>query len=206
MMRKYWGPVFFFVRRYWTRDVDKAKDLTQAFFLAFLEKDFLASVDAEKGRFRTFVCAALKNFLRNERRAERAKKRRPEGQLLSLEDLVVEDRDFDVEADPTEAFDDDWRRATLEAALTAVRALARAAGKEVFVQAFVEAYLEGEEGKRPSYDELGRRFDLSYHQVKNGLAWVRERFAACLRREVEEQVSSPEDLREEAGALGLELE
>ena len=50
LIRRYWPPVYYFVSRNWTRNREEAKDLTQAFFLTFIEKDYLEGVAAEKGR------------------------------------------------------------------------------------------------------------------------------------------------------------
>jgi len=44
------------------------------FFTVFLEKEFLKSVDREKGKFRTFVLASLNHFLSNERKKPQPKK------------------------------------------------------------------------------------------------------------------------------------
>ena len=44
LFRKYWSPVYFYIIRYWTRDPEQAKDLTQAFFMAFL----IAMVSSQK--------------------------------------------------------------------------------------------------------------------------------------------------------------
>ena len=41
----------------------------------FLDKDFLASVDPSKGRFRAFLLASLRNFLSHQREREGALKR-----------------------------------------------------------------------------------------------------------------------------------
>jgi hypothetical protein len=40
--------------------------------LGFLDKDYLASVDQAKGRFRSFMLATLKHFLANDRPADDA--------------------------------------------------------------------------------------------------------------------------------------
>ena len=93
---RYWPPVFFHVRRYWARDIEEAKDLTQAFFLAFLDKNFLDQAAADRGRFRTFICATLRNFILNERRALRARKRQPLEGLLSIESIQASHTQFDV--------------------------------------------------------------------------------------------------------------
>jgi len=41
-------------------------DLTQAFFARFLEKRYLRSVDADLGKFRTFLPTSSTRFLANE--------------------------------------------------------------------------------------------------------------------------------------------
>ena len=45
----YWYPLYAFVRRHGSSAAE-AEDLTQAFFLALLEKEFLAATGPEKGR------------------------------------------------------------------------------------------------------------------------------------------------------------
>ena len=55
----YWYPLYAFVRRQGHAPHD-AQDLTQEFFLRLLDKDFLADIDRSKGRFRSFLLAALK--------------------------------------------------------------------------------------------------------------------------------------------------
>jgi len=48
-------------------DPEAARDLTQGFFAELLDKDFLADVTPEKGRFRVFLLASLRHFLSHER-------------------------------------------------------------------------------------------------------------------------------------------
>ena len=61
----YWFPIYAFIRRRGS-DQHDAEDLTQGFFAYLLEKDTLKKVDRAKGKFRTFLLAALTNFLANE--------------------------------------------------------------------------------------------------------------------------------------------
>jgi DNA-directed RNA polymerase specialized sigma24 family protein len=56
LCQAYWYPVYAYIRRRVDRG-DEAEDLTQEFFTLFLEKDFLASVDRDKGKFRSFLRA-----------------------------------------------------------------------------------------------------------------------------------------------------
>ena len=58
-----------------SRDVSEAQDLTQEFFARLLEKNVIAAASRERGRFRSFLLAALKNFLANEWDKAKAAKR-----------------------------------------------------------------------------------------------------------------------------------
>ena len=70
----YWKPVYFFIRRR-GNDIEASKDLTQSFFAALLEKEFIRDVSSDKGKFRSFLLAAATHFLSNERDKARAQKR-----------------------------------------------------------------------------------------------------------------------------------
>src|SRR5437660_1288726 len=74
LCRAYWYPLYAFVRRN-RRDPEEARDLTQEFFAKLLEKKWLAQADPARGRFRTFLLAALKHFLANEWHRARTLKR-----------------------------------------------------------------------------------------------------------------------------------
>ncbi|MDP7034825.1 MAG: hypothetical protein QF752_10080 [Planctomycetota bacterium] len=211
LFRRYWPPVYSYVYRNWTQNIEEAKDHTQAFFTAFMEKDFLKTVDADRGRFRNFVCVALRHFLSKRKRAARAKKRYPDqGSLLSLEGLGNDESVFDVEdtgeLDPQKQFDADWKCAVIGIVLERLRELTQGSAKSVYVDLFVEHDLYPPDGKKPSYQELCDTYSLSLSQVKNGLHWSRKEFKAHFLRELRDQVSSPEDLEAEAWELyGLKI-
>ena len=70
----YWYPLYFYVRRLGHNPED-AQDLTQGFFARLLEKNYVATADREKGRFRSFLLLLLKRFLAGElARANRQKR------------------------------------------------------------------------------------------------------------------------------------
>src|SRR5687768_13477436 len=75
ILLEYWKPVYVFVRRAWGKSNEDAKDLTQSFFAEIIEKDLLAKYAPHRGRFRTFLKAALKNFLADEHRTAGRQKR-----------------------------------------------------------------------------------------------------------------------------------
>lgn len=205
LFRKYWSPVYFYVFRNWARDVERAKDLTQAFFATLLEKNYLAAVSPEKGRFRSFVCASLKNFLMNQKRADNAQKRRPAGGVFSLDRLKLDDSSFDVpaptELDPTAQFDADWKRSLLDVVLDQLRRRATKSGKQASVDLLIVYDLERPDGQRVRYKDLAARFQLTVPQVRNGLHWARKEFMRLLREELAGQVCDAEQLSLEAAEL-----
>src|SRR6266446_4288235 len=72
--RAYWYPLYAYVRRCGQSPHD-AQDLTQEFFCRLLQKHWLDSADREKGRLRTFLIVALKNFMNKEWRRASAQRR-----------------------------------------------------------------------------------------------------------------------------------
>jgi RNA polymerase sigma-70 factor (ECF subfamily) len=65
LYRDYWPPLYAYVRRRGFAPA-AAEDLTQDFFLRLLEKQALAGLEREGGRFRSFLLRLLDNFLANE--------------------------------------------------------------------------------------------------------------------------------------------
>src|SRR6516165_7840500 len=70
----YWYPLYAHVRRR-GHDPETARDLTQGFFAEILTNGAIALADSGRGRFRTFLLAALDNFLHHHHRDANALKR-----------------------------------------------------------------------------------------------------------------------------------
>jgi len=91
LCRTYWYPLYVFVRRKGINHED-ACDLTQAFFARFLEKRYLRSVDADLGKFRTFLLTSLTRFLANEWDRSQTQRRGGECTIFSLEEAAADVR------------------------------------------------------------------------------------------------------------------
>ena len=65
LCQAYWFPLYAYARRRGHSPED-SQDLTQAFFTRLMEKNWVAGADRSKGRFRTFLLAAMKHFLADE--------------------------------------------------------------------------------------------------------------------------------------------
>src|SRR3972149_4721413 len=91
LCRIYWYPLYAFVRRQ-GYDAHAAEDLTQEFFARLLATQFLADVDPQKGKFRSFLLASLKHFLANEYDRAQAQKRGGRQTVIPLDALDAETR------------------------------------------------------------------------------------------------------------------
>src|SRR5579862_1024232 len=91
LCQTYWYPLYAFVRRKGHTHED-ASDLTQAFFARFLEKDYLRSVDASLGKFRTFLLTSMTHFLANEWDRSQAQKRGGGQRLISFDETTADER------------------------------------------------------------------------------------------------------------------
>jgi RNA polymerase sigma-70 factor (ECF subfamily) len=205
---RYWAPAYWFIRRNWGKEPEEAKDLCQAFFLRFYEKDFMRSVDAQKGRFRNFVCAALQRFLSKEWRDSNRQKRRPaDGILLSIDVLKEDNESFDVSAgemSPEEMdifFREEWKKSVVQNALTQMREAVRGTEKQDHVEIFARYQVEYEKGNRPTRPKLAEEFGLSVDQVNYALKCQEREFVAALKNELRDQVTTEADFRAEAREL-----
>jgi len=175
LVTAYWKPAYFFIRRR-GNDVEAAKDLTQSFFARALEKDFLDGVSSEKGRFRSYLLAALSHFLSNERDRARAKKRGGDWNFVQAEaELAAAD------PSPEKAFLSKWAVETLARAMTRLRAETSAEDLALLTGA-----------ARP---------DLSPTDRKHRLYRLRNRLRDCLRAELLPSVERAEDVESEVRDL-----
>src|SRR5947208_2084841 len=131
LCRTYWYPIYAFIRRRGSQQHD-AEDLTQAFFAFLLERDTLKKVNRTKGKFRTFLLAALANFLANEWDKSRTLKRGGQRQLISLDETVAEElyRHEAVESlTPEKLLERRWAKALIEQVLARLQQEYAAGGK-----------------------------------------------------------------------------
>ena len=121
--RAYWYPLYAYVRRSGQSPHD-AQDLTQEFFCRLLEKRWLDSADREKGKLRTFLIFALKNFMSKEWRRASAQKRGG-GQAHAQFDTAFAESRFAADSNslaPDETFDQQWALTLLDLTVNRLRA------------------------------------------------------------------------------------
>jgi RNA polymerase sigma-70 factor (ECF subfamily) len=197
LCRTYWYPLYAYVRRT-GRTPEDAKDLTQAFFAYFLQKGAFALADPERGRFRTFLLSALKNFLINEYHRQRAEKRGGGRELISLDDAEGEARYIAEPADlttPEALYEQRWATTLLEAALKRLRQ-EYAATKHAAVFDALKAYVWGEQSVT-SCAALAAELGVSEEAAKKVVQRLRQRYAQMVRAQIAETVGTPAELEDE---------
>ena len=181
---------------------DDADDLLQNFMASkVLEQNLFGRADQAQGKFRTFLLAALGNFLIDHLRAAGAKKRSAGTDAMQIDEQRSEVIDPRVEQ-PSAAFDAAWARQVLDHATTLMRQQCEADGRAdvwgVFHARILQPALEGAEPV--AYDELVKMFELaSPDQASNVLVTGKRMFARCLRDAVAEYADDEEieqELRE----------
>src|SRR5580658_4615133 len=176
LCRVYWPPLYAYVRRLGESPHD-AQDLTQEFFARFLDKDYLAAVDQAKGRFRSFMLAALKHFLSNERDKQRAQKRGGGHALVPIDFHNAESQGGFEPAQnltPEAIFQRRWASALLEQALARLRGEYAAAGKESVFEQLKQTLTEGRGAI--AYAGLAAQLEISEAAVKMAVHRLRQRY------------------------------
>ena len=192
----YWQPVYCFLRRSGKSRHD-AEDLTQAFFLHLIERDALQTVAQEKGRFRSFLLAALRNFLCDEWDRSHAKKRGGGAIPLSLDIENAEDiyRLDASMADAVSMFDRRWAITLLERVLGRLEQEWDAAGRAERFQV-LKVYVSAQPDL-PGYAELSEQLHMSVGAIKVMVLRLRQRYREILREELAHTVSAEAEIEDE---------
>ena len=201
LCRTYWFPLYAFVCRRGYKE-HEAQDLTQEFFARLLAKDDLRAVDRGKGKFRSFLLAALEHFLAKEWRRANAQKRGGGVTVIPLDDQSTGLGSVQVVApglSPEEFFDQQWAITLLEQAVGKLQREFKAGGKEAVFEE-LKIYLTGER-RAVSYAELAVKLKTTEAALKMAVSRMRQRYGELLRAEIASTISSPEEIEEELHAL-----
>jgi len=197
LCQAYWYPLYVYVRRQ-GHSAHDAQDLTQEFFARLLEKKFLADVQRERGRFRSFLLAAVKHFLANEWDKARAQKRGGGQALIPLDTASAESKYGLEPADKSSAdkiFERRWALTLLEQVLARLREEHVVDGKGKLFEGLKGCLTEGKSAIR--YTELGEKLGMSEGAIKVAVHRLRQRYRELLRSEIAHTVASETDVEDE---------
>ena len=196
LCQTYWHPLYAYVRRRGYSPED-AEDLTQAFFAKLLERNAVAGVAPEKGRFRSFLLASMNHFLADEWDKARARKRGG-GKVISLDLQSAETRLGEIPVEnftPEKAFEHRWAITLLEQVYQRLGEEYRAERKVALFNA-LRTTLAGASDAAP-YAELARQLRMTEGAVKVAVHRLRQRYRALLRDTIADTVSTPEEVEDE---------
>lgn len=171
--------------------------MTQEFFARLLAKDAPA-----KGKFRSFLLAALKHFLANEWDKARAQKRGGGRSPVSFFTQTAENRVQDETANtltPDRFFDRQWALVLLDLALDRLAAEHDTPEKQRQFAA-LRGTLTGDEPPG-GYAGVARQLELSEGAVKVAVHRLRKRYRELLRAEIAQTVAGPQQVGEELRLL-----
>ncbi|MGH8191145.1 MAG: RNA polymerase sigma factor [Rhodanobacteraceae bacterium] len=196
LCRTYRPPVLAYVRSS-VRSTDAAEDLTQAFFARFLEREWHAAADPERGRFRTFLLTTLKRFLIDADAEARALKRGGGCHIQSLDD----DASGGVASGdtPEQTFDRAWARSVLAAAFDRLRGEAERAGKLDLFECLSEFLVEPPD--EADYARVAQHLNLRRNTLAVAVHRLRRRLRELVQAELAETTIGPTALEEELRAL-----
>jgi RNA polymerase sigma-70 factor (ECF subfamily) len=175
---------------------EDAQDLTQGFFAHLIKTRGYARADREKGRFRSFLLAALKNFIADAHDRQQALKRGG-GMILGKLDHEAETqivRAAKWQAD--EIYDREWAVSLVRQALDRLAQECALAGKAELFDCLMPRLAAIEESAI-QYEEMAQRSHRAVTTSRRELVRLRARYRSILRDEVRGTVREAAEVDEE---------
>jgi RNA polymerase sigma-70 factor (ECF subfamily) len=197
----YWFPLYVFVRRrgYSAHD---AEDLTQGFLVRLIERGDFGSADREKGRLRSYLLGAMKNYLSERHKYETAQKRGGKAQTISIDGAEAEERyalEPREEETPETQFEKRWALTVLENILGRLRAEYESSGKSEQFEALQPMLAWG--GQEGGHADAAAKLGISENNVRVSLHRLRKRYGELMREEIADTVAAEGEVDEELNYL-----
>src|SRR4029077_6836449 len=197
----YWRPIFAFIcRRGYS--VPDAQDLTQDFFVMLLEGHLLQRADPNRGRFRSLLLKALRDFLNDARDKKRARKRGGDVHFIPWDEWMAEfPSQFSVsvqEAEtwpPEKIFDVRWAATVVERALSRLGEECERRGRRRIFDVLSRCLAA--EREDVSYADFAKTLGVPETSVKRLVHQLRKRYRTILREEVADTMENPDEVEDE---------
>jgi RNA polymerase sigma factor (sigma-70 family) len=201
LCQTYWRPIFAFVCRSGF-SIEDAQDLTQDFFVMLLEGHLLERADPSRGRFRSLLLKALKNFLNDARDKKRARKRGGDVQFIRWDEWMAEaPSQLSISAresegwPPEKVFDVRWAATVVEHALGRLGEECERHGRRRVFDVLSSCLAA--EREDVSYTSFSKTLGIPETAIKRLVHQLRKRYRSLLREEVAETVEKSDEVDEE---------
>lgn len=206
LCQTYWVPLYGYVRRR-VSDVSEAHDLTQAFFAELLEKNYVATADPDRGRFRAFLLTSFRNFLAKQWNKNRALKRGGGHHPVSFDFNQI---DSGAGNEPVtnltaeQIYDRDWALTLLQRIMDRLRQEFESADRgHQFDE--LKPFLAGTPPGL-TWEAVAKRLEVSEAAAKMAGSRMRRRYRELVREEISQTVSSPQEVDDEIHKLFAALD
>lgn len=208
LCQTYWPPLYTYVRAQ-GNSIHDAQDLTQEFFAYLIERKIYMRTDSEKGKFRSFLLASLKNFLADARDREQTLKRGGGQEFVPLDNAQTEVAEsmFHTHSGSAKGavgedrlFERSWADTLVAAVFDRLAEAYKAEGKENVFKEF-QNFLTIGSAPLPSYAELALRLGIVESTLRSQVTRLRARYRELLRAEVRRTVDTDADVEGELREL-----
>ena len=189
----YYAPVVAFLRHRRGTD-DLAREEAHAFFARILEGSALAGADPDRGRFRSYLLGALRNFLADASDRARAGKRGGGLEPVQL-DESVHGPAAAFTRDDQAAFDREWALTVINRALMSIGEEWAASGKAAQFAALKPALVAS--GEAFDLAAAALHLGMSEGAVKVAVHRLRASFRDGVKLEIAQTVPAESDVDEE---------
>lgn len=198
----YYAPVVAFLHRN-GREEDAAREQAHEFFAHLLERDAFGGVERGRGRFRSYLLGALKNFLARQHEQTHRQKRGGDAVSVPLDagtdtspGLVL----ADAQTPPPDAvFDRQWALTVLDRALAGLEEEWKTAGRaDDFLQ--LKPWLTGE-AAHGEQSAIAHALGLSDGALKVAVHRLRRRFREMVKAEIAHTLNATDKVEDEMQQL-----
>ncbi len=196
LCQTYWPPLYSFVRSrgYSMHD---AQDVTQSFFVFLIEQKIYTRVDRQKGKFRSFLLASIKNFLADTYDHTHALKRGGGHDFLPLREEQANEAEslFQTHCLSNNSIGEDhifersWSETLVRESLGQLSSSYRTEGKERLFEE-LRIFLTGSSDPLPTYSDLAIRLGMQASTLRSHVTRLRARYREALRAEVRRTVET----------------
>jgi len=201
LCQNYWPPIYAFLRRRGLSP-SEAEDVTQDFFVDLISDDrLITTADPGKGKFRTYVIAAIKNRVANRVRSDRAAKRGGRVEHLSFDRQHAESNYL---AEPTDhwtaeaIFNRSWAIAVLQSVLNRLAQNYAEEDREAWF-ATLRPYLTTTD--QPAYAVVAEQLSTTEAAARVSVCRLRKQYREELLQEIRSTLGPHEDVAAEQAEL-----
>lgn len=202
----YRGPIQMYLQRQLRGDSSRAEELTQAFFVAALERNIFGAYLPDRARFRTFVRVCVDRFADNAARDASRLKRGGGARAIPIHDEATEGGlQIASDTEPADAvFEQEFKRSLLQTSIDRLRERLIETKREHYFHVFRRFDLHDGSTERPSYAQIAVEIGSTATQVTNHLHAARKEFRRVVAATLRELSASEREYLEEAQALGID--